>query len=229
MAAADGRAQCSGVGDLACVHRRALALPAATPPTVSHPSHLAVDPAGDALWIADIVGAVLTRLPLDGGDLEQFPLSAPTADWSFFGAFDWQLRVTDGAVYVIEYGDNQILRFDTTDPGLASCRALVEGANPCVREVFLPIEAATLNAHSIDVDGDRLWFTVANEAGSVRDPADTYIGYLDLTTWAGDGPPEGVLYTGSRPSPRWPRGITARRGGSTSKMVASSWPRWAAS
>ena len=52
-----------------------------------------------------------------------------------------------------------------------------------------------MNAHSIALEGDRLWFTLANEAGDVRDPRDAAFGYLDLATWDEDDAPDGVRYT----------------------------------
>ncbi|MET0737375.1 MAG: hypothetical protein ABW035_03820, partial [Acidimicrobiales bacterium] len=126
-----------------------------------------------------------------------------------------QVRVTDDAVYVVEYSDNQIVRFDTTvaDP-TAACAVLVSGTNPCTQEVFLPMATDTVNAHSIALDGDRLWFTVANEAPGTEDPGAAYLGVLDLATWTADEAPTGVLFTdlaglGEPPAGghRSPRGI----------------------
>jgi hypothetical protein len=170
----------------------------------SHPTHVAIGQG--AVWAADYVGAVLSRYPADGeGQLEQFPMPVPTATWSFLGSYGWQLRVTDDAVYLVEYSDGQVLRFDPETEE--------------VDELFLPLGASTVNAHSVDVVGDRLWFTGANEAGSVRDPADTYVGWVDLAAWA-DGEPTGVLYTGFDQLPlpperdhRSPRGIDVDEAG----------------
>jgi hypothetical protein len=164
----------------------------------SHPTHVVVG--GGSVWVADWSGERLSRYPASGeGELEQYAMPTATASWAPGGSFGWQLRVTDDAVYVVEYADGQVLRFDL--------------ATEQVDEVFLPLGATTANAHSIDVEGDRLWFTIANEAGYVRDPADTSVGYLDLAAWA-EGHPTGVLYTGFDDLPlpperdhRSPRGI----------------------
>lgn len=52
----------------------------------------------------------------------------PTDRGGFLAGYPWQLRVTDDAVYVVEYRDNRIARFDTTvaDPATA-CAALSRG------------------------------------------------------------------------------------------------------
>lgn len=183
------------------------------------PAHLAVDAGTGHVWVSDYSGHVLARYPLSGvGTPEQFPLPASYAHGAFNG-FPWQIRATDDAVYLVEYADNQLLRFDTTVPDPAEgCAVLVDGRNPCIQEVFLPVAADTLTAHSIDVEGDRLWFTVADEAGGVEDPADAYLGYLDLSTWTSGTRPAGITYdlTALGPPPgrghRAPRGIDVEPG-----------------
>lgn len=181
--------ECEGGTGTVTVHR--------VPTPGLAPAHLALDPGGAFLWISDYSGQWLGRLPTDAGPdtpVLAFPLPRPLSD-GFLGGFPWQLRVTADAVYVVEYADNQIVRFDTTvpDPELA-CTRREEGANPCMREVFLPVPTDTVTAHSIDLDGDRLWFTVADEPAGVEAGGSAALGWLDLTTWDGTGPPSGVLY-----------------------------------
>ncbi len=161
------------------------------------PAHLALDPGGEFLWISDYSGQWLGRLPTDAdGDTPvlAFPLPRPLSD-GFLSGFPWQLRATADAVYVVEYADNQVVRFDTTvpDPEVACTRREDDG-NPCMREVFLPVPTDTVTAHSIDVVGDRLWFTVADEPAGVEAGGSAFVGWLDLSTWDGDGAPAGVLY-----------------------------------
>jgi streptogramin lyase len=169
------------------------------------PAHVVVDRARDAVWFTDYHGGVLGRAPLDGeGDVETFPLPAPRSDGVFRG-YPWQLVATDDAVYVIEYDDRQIIRFRPGD----DCDELDHGRNPCMDELDLPVRGADLHGHSLAVDGDRLWFTVAAETGGPTRPPGTAFGYVRLGTWTDTGV-EGVVYddlTGLGSTGRGPRDV----------------------
>jgi hypothetical protein len=144
------------------------------------PSHVALDPVDGSPWVTDAFGAgVLHYLP-DTGEVEMFPLPAPLLP-SFFQGFPWQIRVTDDAVYIGEYVDISIVRFDK--------------ATGATDEIAVPFPTPDMNLHSIDIDADRLWFTLSAEGSALLDPQVSTIGYLDLAAWR-DGAPAGVIYAG---------------------------------
>src|SRR5262249_19078857 len=98
------------------------------------------------------------------------------------------------AVYVSEFADNQLLRFDKNIPNPTTrCATLVTGTNPCMSEILLPMLDPHVDAHSIALVGGRLWFTMANDL-SGTDPNSALFGYVDTSTWAA-GTPRGVYFT----------------------------------
>jgi hypothetical protein len=109
-----------------------------------------------------------------------------------FHGFPWQIRADADAVYINEYADNDLIRFDKHG---VNCTALVNGQNPCMKEIHVPVRSRDVALHSIDVVGDRLWFTLANEAAGAADRNASTFGYVDLASWKA-GTPSGVLYTG---------------------------------
>jgi sugar lactone lactonase YvrE len=185
LAAVDAAMTCSSPADTQCIHRIDL------PASAGLPGHLAVDADDGYLWIVSIVGDVLSRLPLAGGTVESFPLPMPVRG-GFFRGFPWQIRVDDDAVYLNEYSDNQLLRFDKAAPP-STCSTLVSGATPCISELFLPMANPEDNAHSIALRDGRLWFTMTSESRSPLDPTGSYVGYVDTASWAA-GAPTGVIY-----------------------------------
>jgi hypothetical protein len=137
-------------------------------------------------------------VPLDGGEVEVYPLPAavrPAEGYEQFAGFPWQLRADRDAVYLGEYGDTQLLRFDKTLAARGDCTALsADGTNPCIEELFLPMTIKQVNHHSLDLQDGRLWFTLTNEFGPADDPRTSTFGYVDTASWAA-GSPTGVLYT----------------------------------
>lgn len=150
------------------------------------PAHLAVDAGAGVLWFTDFGGRALGRYPLDGrGDVEYLPLPASRSGGPFH-SYPWQLRVVDGDVWFVEYDDDQLVRFD---PGTdADCTELDDGANPCMTQVTIPLDAPAHHAHSLAAAGDRLWFTVAAEPREDEPGAGPAFGSVDLRTL------DGVLY-----------------------------------
>lgn len=188
--AAAARTLCTEPDQQGCIHR--VPLPAAA----GRAAHLAIDAAGGWIWFTDYSGSVLGRYPLAGGAVETFPLPAPLDSDAPFKSFPWQIRVTADAVYLAEYGDRQLVRFDKTIPDpTAACAVLLDGANPCMTELFLPMAGDEVNLHSVALHGDRLWFTLANEASGPSAPGGSTFGYVNLGDWAADTP-TGVLYNG---------------------------------
>lgn len=153
--------------------------------TVALPSgvriaHLDVDPVDGSLWFSDPSGNVLGHVTdlLGTPDVETFELPDSVEDidgnvsFLLFQSYPWALRVTDDAVLLGEYGDNDVVRFDK--------------ATETMDEIHLPFENRQIRLHSIDVDAetDRLWFTLSNETRAPSDPGAGRIGYIDLAGWS---------------------------------------------
>lgn len=172
-----------------CIHE--IALPAGA----RLATHLAVDPStGDVWFVLLSGGGQIGRVSPNGGSPEVFPLPAPVRP-SLFGGFPFQIRADDDAVYVGEYSDSQLLRFDKAQAQASDCTTLTaDKTNPCITELTLPIEIPEVRQHSIDLEGGRLWFTLANEGGSPDAQTASTFGYVDVASWAA-GVPTGVLYT----------------------------------
>lgn len=157
-----------------------------------YPAHVEVDPVDGTLWVTDGFGTVLLHHLPATGEVEAFELPLPALRGSFFQGFPWQLRVTDEAVYVGEYADVSIVRFDK--------------ASGAMDEIAIPFSTDDVNLHSIDIDDqDRLWFTLSAEGAALLDAEASTIGYLDLAAWQA-GVPAGVVYAGLGEvvDPVWP-------------------------
>jgi len=175
-----------------CIHR----IPLTT--TVGEIGHLTVDATSNSLWIVSWTGSHVSRFPLNGDDatdLVSYPLPTRVRS-SWFGGFPWQIRTDASAVYLNEYGDNQLLRLDKakTNNQAFNCTTLTAGANPCISEVFLPMAGAQVNSHSIALRNGKLWFTMSAESlGADSGTSGSYVGYVDTASWA-SGSPTGVIY-----------------------------------
>jgi streptogramin lyase len=147
-----------------------------------HPAHVEIDPADGTAWVTDAFGNWLLHYLPATGQVEAFELPLPALRPHFFQGFPWQLRVTADAVYLGEYGDVSLVRFDK--------------AAVTMDEIAVPFTVEGANLHSIDIDDqDRLWFTLSAEGfAQVADEVST-IGYVDLAAWRA-GAPTGVVYAG---------------------------------
>jgi len=142
-------------------------------------SHLDADPADGSLWFADPRGTVLGHVvnPVTNPTVVTHALPTPVAkldgSWvhAAFRSFPWTLRVHGGAVYLSEYLDNDIVRFDK--------------ATSTFDEIHVPYLNNQVRLHSIDIDAatNRLWFTLANETWAPEVPTAGGIGYIDLADW----------------------------------------------
>src|SRR5699024_6349854 len=124
-----------------------------------------------------------------------FPMPASPSKTALFGGFPWQIRVGQNAVYIGEYGDSDLVRFDKNYPAPEECKApLVNGKNPCMSQLHLPRPWSGTNLHSIALQGNRLWFTLANEQRNPKVPTASTFGYVNINSWT-EGAPHGVIYT----------------------------------
>lgn len=149
------------------------------------PAHVSLDPVDGSPWVVDSLGNWLLHYAPAGDRLDAYPIPAPisagTLVQAIFKGFPWQLRVTADAVYVGEYSDVSLLRFDR--------------ASEQFDELAAPWATTDMNLHSIDIADDRLWFALTNEVYAPLDHNVSTIGYVDLASWRA-GTPHGVLYTG---------------------------------
>jgi hypothetical protein len=157
--------------------------------------HIAVDEPAGVAWVVDHVGGALVRVPLDGGGApERYPFPESVGPSLLPAGTPGQIAVAPRAVFVSQYSDNQLLRFDKAAPDPAtSCTALVNGVNPCMSEIFLPVLGREVHAHSLAFRDGKLWFTMTNEASRPSNPKASIFGFVDAASWAA-GSPRGVYY-----------------------------------
>jgi streptogramin lyase len=153
-------------------------------------AHLVIDPWEQAIWFTEYYAGGIGRYDLRTGAVQRFQLPAPTR-FGWFESAPWQIRVDDRYVYFTEYGDGDLGRFDKTRPR-ANCVARdAAGANPCIDELHLPLPVYGLSVHSMDLVGDKLWFTMHDDVFHNRGPSDSVIGWVNARAWT-----PGTIYTG---------------------------------
>jgi hypothetical protein len=182
--------RCATASQTGCIHEIRL------PSSVFAAGQLSVDSKAGYVWIVDWATGTLVRYSMIGGKVLSLPLPKSTEGSSYTnGGTPWQIRVGASAVFVNEYSDNQIVRFDKTIATPATtCTKLVNGANPCMSEIFLPMLDPNVNAHSLALFGGKLWFTELNDTPGNSNPDSSTFGYIDAASWAA-GRPTGVYYS----------------------------------
>lgn len=160
-------------------------------------SHIIIDPPSYA-WFAVSQPGALGRVSLTATIdpvVELFPLPKSIAA-SFVGGYAWQVRSDSEAVYIGEYSDRQLLRFDKAQAAQDDCTILqADGSNLCVDQITLPLSQYNLSLHSIDLEDGKLWFTLANEDLAPGGIDATTFGYVDTVDWA-LGAPAITMYSG---------------------------------
>ncbi len=160
---------CTHPGEEGCIRR--IELPGALGAAM-----LTFDPSDNAIWVTEFYGAALDRVDVLTGATQRWaepPPDRPYGLGALFGGAPWQIRADADYVYLIDWGDLDLLRFHK-DTGAFD-------------ELPLPMTTTGLGGHSIELVGTKLWFT---EFGLETTDAAT-IGYVDTADW---GP--GVVYTG---------------------------------
>jgi sugar lactone lactonase YvrE len=130
------------------------------------------------------------------GDLKRFPTPTPISS-NAFGSGAWQLKVApDGSyVYATEFFDNDIIRFNASRVNDPQCLQPIElQTTPCVQEAHVPKHTSD-TVHSLQLQGNTLWFTIESPPNSIDDPNEPGFGSIDISSWNA-GPPQGTLYTG---------------------------------
>ncbi len=162
------------------------------------------NPDDDVIWFSAVLGS-LVRFTIRTGTFTVYPLSrAPGGDplAQTLGPLPWRIVTTADSVYLMESGDNDLVRLPKARAGDAACQALVNGANPCLSEVQLPIvghdQFQITQAHTIALDGNNLFFTVTSADLSMVEPDNATIGYVDLPSWLAGRPIVNVISNMSR-------------------------------
>ena len=164
------------------------------------PSMITVDPSTGYLWIADdLTGDVAVVDPSTASFVGYCTWPSTNQYSSWFGTSrPWQIAIYGGYAYVIDYGDSNLVRIDTSS---------INGNNTCTTDtVPLPLTDDEEQGYGLALytpaSGDTdLYFTLSDDlfvAGTEGDedwPATT-VGYVDLTTWTGTSPTTAVIYTG---------------------------------
>lgn len=134
--------------------------------------HLTLDPSDGSVWFGDYYGGALGHLD-SSGNVTRFPLPDVVRETTLTSAWKgnvWQIRVDGDYVYASEFADGDIVRLDKSVTPLSTCESLVDGVNPCVDELHLPMVTSASSVHSIEIHDGDLWFTLTTngkyEAGS---------------------------------------------------------------
>jgi hypothetical protein len=172
----------------ACVHE------VLVPAKGGAPAHVTVDPADGSIWYVDFTGFVLGRYVLSTDKFTCFAMPA-SSYVGFFGGFPWQLRVDGDSVFIGEYGDKDLVRFNKNAAGASSDCTQTPSATPAMSQLHLPVVSRDVALHSIEIQGGRLWFTLANESGGPLNANASSFGFVDLASWRA-GAPTGVMYNG---------------------------------
>jgi hypothetical protein len=187
VAAVSAANHCTLATQTGCIHQILL------PASAGVAGHITIDPFSGYAWFVDFTGRELDRYPLNGGIVQSFPLPMSISG-SQFNGYPWEIQADRNAVYLNEYSDNTLLRFDkTVAHPTTACATLTDGNNPCIARLFLPMPGPDTDAHSIALIGNKLWFTIANESNGPTDPNGSTFGYINTTNWAA-GTPTGTYY-----------------------------------
>jgi hypothetical protein len=154
---------CDSPTDTRCLHERTLV-------GFKTAAHLARDPSNGCLWITQWAGSKLMKYCPDTDLATTFSLPGYHAGSGF--GIPWQVRVDDSAVYITEYWDNDLLRFNKADSTWS--------------EIHVPVFWRGNKLHSLDLHQDKVYFTMANESDNPDTDAaghGGYFGFVNLGSW----------------------------------------------
>jgi hypothetical protein len=172
---------CSAPDESGCIRRHTLG----NTHVNARNAHLVWDEATQTFWITEYRNTAVTRYDLSNPSepiFERFPLPTQSLHEFALGSGPWQLRLDGEMLYVNEYGDSDIVRFDTSLLDEEDCTVLVAGTNPCMSEIHVPLGTEGMRIHSIEIHDGRLWFTLSQEFLGL-DPDSGGVGYIDLAAW----------------------------------------------
>jgi streptogramin lyase len=135
-------------------------------------AHLAAAADG-AIWFTHYWGTAVGRYDPASGAVDRIPLPpqiAQTFPGWLVGSGPWELSFdSSGDLWVSEFFDGTLVRIRTADMENGGCLALIEGANPCVDEMFVGSDGSDSRyLHSVKVADDGIiWFTHGDAVGIV--------------------------------------------------------------
>lgn len=156
------------------------------------PTQIAVDPSGADLWVTDFFGNRIEEFAIATGGFTPYTYASSNA-YSPHGAEPWQLVADGSYVYAIDYGDSNLIRINKT--------------TRTVDQSPIPLTSDTEEGYGLFISGNRLYFSLSDDAQPTFGPAST-IGYIDLSAWeaasaacppgvdCAPAPTSGFVYTG---------------------------------
>ncbi len=160
------------------------------------PTQLAPDPSnpqGASLWISGGAATAVGRYRVAQNDFQVFPLPPPAAPGAILGSFPWEIRVSGNFVYVLEFGDADLVRLNRATAS-SSGQCTTQGANPCMVELPIPLRAPGFTSLWMDIEPstNRLWFQTSTPLDDQFAPQAAVVGFADISN--GMLRP-GVIYT----------------------------------
>jgi hypothetical protein len=165
------------------------------------PVQIAVDRSAAALWISDFNPYSSNGTAYSGIDRVDIADPAhpvfvqrylyPTVNRStYFGAKPWDILAPPNSnyVYAADNGDAEVVRINKTTNQ--------------IQEFPIPLTTDVENAFGLAISSGRLYFTLADDYNAKELPfgAASTFGYINLSSWEGNGPPaHGVIYTRLNP------------------------------
>jgi streptogramin lyase len=141
------------------------------------PAHLAKDAEGN-IWFTEFFGNALGRIEVLRGTITEYSLpQGEHSNW-FLGSGPWQIVFDGRHLWVTEFFDNHILRFDPILAAKGDCTGYTKDeTNPCITEYSVPrAQADRTGLHSLNLEnGGDIWFGVMGGP----ETQDGFIGRLD--------------------------------------------------
>jgi hypothetical protein len=163
------------------------------------PAMVTPDPDGAHVWVTEIAGNGVSKVNMMTGNATSYTYPSQNA-YSYFGAYPWQVAVTTGYVYVINYGDSTLVR--------------IHKASGRIDQVPIPLTSDTEEGYGLARRGNRLYLTLSDDglthpnSGLLAFRPSSTVGYVDIGAWeaasaqcapgvnCAPAPTTAVIYTG---------------------------------
>jgi len=180
------------------------------------PAQIAVDPAGQYLWVTNFWGLSISRVDMSTGAIARYRLVADGSRAnSLFGPEPWQVTSDAGYVYAIDYGDSNLVR--------------INKATGQIDQDKIPLTSDVESGYGLALSAGKLYFTLADDNHPSYGAASA-VGYVNIAAWEAasarcapgvdcvPAPTAGVVYSGlsAKTDPTADadfRGIAPGRGG----------------
>lgn len=157
------------------------------------PAQIAVDPSGTHLWVTNFWGGSVSEVNTSTRRISTYSLHSRNSR-SFFGAEPWQVAADADYVYVIDYGDDNLVRIDKADPSQ-------------IDQVPIPLTSSDEEGYGLALEDGKLYFTLADDPRPTFGAMSTF-GYVNVASWeaasakcspgvdCAAAPTDAVAYTG---------------------------------